>query len=82
MKPCPFCNGYTEIDYHTKFTEFWTDIFYVMCMQCGARGPQRQTRELAISSWNQWGRFLNNQGSKKENNHEPSDEQAGLSDKG
>lgn len=59
LRPCPFCGStcvVVSLDYvkgvgaADRVGE--TEIYYVKCENCDARGPVDDTTELAISAWN------------------------------
>ncbi|WP_415421251.1 Lar family restriction alleviation protein [Acetobacter fabarum] len=45
MKSCPFCNSR-----NVRLIELVNS--YVHCRKCDACGPERATREAAITAWN------------------------------
>mgnify|MGYP002508214868 CR=1 FL=1 len=53
LKPCPFCGGEANINHGNGIFK----RFYVYCVKCKARHPNRLTRECAIDYWNR--RFNN-----------------------
>jgi len=55
IKPCPFCDAYINstnggVDYH--YYDYRTT--YIMCYNCHAKGPERETDEEALNAWNEW----------------------------
>ena len=51
LKPCPYCGGQTLYSKHdpTVLTEF---EYWVECLTCGARGPDRDHHGSAEDAWN------------------------------
>ena len=56
LKPCPFCGGKAE--YKNEEREGRSDISYVFCENCGARGEYflvndvYSSKDYAIEAWN------------------------------
>lgn len=50
LRPCPFCKKK-----HWEFCdEGWNTVrISVLCLNCGARGPQAMSEEEAIRLWNE-----------------------------
>ena len=47
---CPFCGGHdvcVSNDHDSRREEFW-----ILCVDCGARGPIKGSIALAIHNWN------------------------------
>ena len=54
LKPCPFCRStYTEILRKVSIVNNNVEIVYhAECGECGARGPRKPARHLAVVCWN------------------------------
>lgn len=55
--PCPWCGGATMIEDGWKgggwrYTE-WNGSHFVQCQECGARGPDLNTRLAARKEWDE-----------------------------
>ena len=49
LKPCPFCGGSASVE----FDEFGESNWHtVMCMECYAAGPEKESHAEAIATWN------------------------------
>lgn len=48
---CPFCGGVADV-YHDRGQPGYDPFWVVYCTRCEARGPEKETREKAISTWN------------------------------
>lgn len=55
LKQCPFCgikNGENE-DYYIQYDkEYNSNLVYMHCFKCHARGPKRHTEKEAEKAWN------------------------------
>ena len=47
LKPCPFCEG-VGLYIHQETEEQWL----VVCLDCGASGPEGASKQAAIDAWN------------------------------
>jgi len=44
LRPCPFCGS--------NFVNMNRVGWWVVCENCGAEGPAKETREEALATWN------------------------------
>lgn len=51
LKPCPFC-GYEKPALASTHTNFFAEMFLVICDNCGCRGKQTKSKDDAVKSWN------------------------------
>jgi hypothetical protein len=51
LKPCMFC---TEREYLAPTKQSYR--YYVLCLRCGARGPECENYDLAKRHWNRRGK--------------------------
>lgn len=49
--PCPFC-GFTTIEVVPAHSATDSDLYQVICDNCGACGPTYSSQEDAITGWN------------------------------
>ena len=58
IKPCPRCKGRGRLDFevigdgNTPFKGGLSLVYFVVCMECGYKGPQTHERYKAVSAWN------------------------------
>ncbi|QCJ70466.1 hypothetical protein C9446_11760 [Providencia heimbachae] len=48
IQPCPFC-GSENITLESHSYRTW---FYIQCHSCGAKGPEVNDKQTAITAWN------------------------------
>jgi len=54
LKSCPFCGEKVERNVsHFPIWEGVSDRYAGYCINCGARGPIRDTKEKAANAWNE-----------------------------
>lgn len=55
IAPCPFCKGRSDVS-QTSCKKYW----YVECFKkgCCTLGPDRGSREEAITAWNEWCNYV------------------------
>jgi Lar family restriction alleviation protein len=51
LKPCPFCLS-EEVSQQYQCGMFG-DYFYVVCPECGTKGPRSVLMKQAITRWNE-----------------------------
>ncbi|WP_041544383.1 MULTISPECIES: Lar family restriction alleviation protein [Chelativorans] len=49
-KPCPFCGSRRTQDSASHYG--FVSIYFVVCRDCHADGPAKDTRSEAIQAWN------------------------------
>ena len=53
LLPCPFCGGEDlEIEHAPTYMKTHPDVSWVLCPDCGARGSEEWTKDIAIAAWN------------------------------
>jgi len=51
LKPCPFC-GYEKPSLSSAHTNFFEEVFFVICDNCRCRGKQTKSKDEAVKVWN------------------------------
>lgn len=51
LKPCPFCGGNRPL-LNESLTNFYEEVYYVICEDCQCRGKSCRCKEKAIEAWN------------------------------
>ena len=57
LLPCPFCDEPEEIKLITPKETGISDIFWVMCISCGARACEGVSAQIARENWNRLGDY-------------------------
>ena len=53
VKPCPFCGMRPAENLDNQWTEIGGYYQQIICLPCGAAGPQATTEDAAWKAWNE-----------------------------